>query len=74
MNMPDFEAIDTWRKMVRQNPPPQDIVEDILSDTNEVNVIMSRLGIARLTSVINFRIVLPPAMISLVKRFYQNLL
>jgi RecA-family ATPase len=43
--MPNFEPIEEWRENVRQNPPPQDIVEDLISDTNEVNVVVGRSGI-----------------------------
>jgi len=47
MTMPDFKPIEEWRENVRQTPPPRDIVEDILSDTNEVSVIVGRSGIGK---------------------------
>ena len=37
--MPTFEPIVDWTEKVDKNPPPAEIIEDILFDTSEINVI-----------------------------------
>jgi RecA-family ATPase len=45
--MPNLTPIEEWSKNVNQNPPPTEIIEDILFDTNEINGIVGRSEIGK---------------------------
>lgn len=47
MNMPDLKPINGWLGEVRQNPPPPDLVDDIITDSSEVNAIVGRSEIGQ---------------------------
>ena len=47
MIMPNLEPIENWLYGVRQNPPPPDLIEDILFDTNEISAIVGRSEIGK---------------------------
>ena len=45
--MPELEPIENWKDNVRRVPPPPDLIEDILADTNELSAIVGRSEIGK---------------------------